>query len=77
MDFLMDWRTIDCLRNGLPLDMDCYDAAAWSSIGPLSEKSLSKRSSSVDIPDFTSGDWKTNKPVDITLSQGANTNVIG
>jgi predicted dehydrogenase len=77
MDFLMDWRTIDCLRNGLPLDMDCYDAAAWSSIGPLSEKSLSKRSSSVDIPDFTAGDWKTNKPVDITLSQGANTNVIG
>jgi hypothetical protein len=77
MDFLMDWRTIDCLRNGLPLDMDCYDAAAWSSVGPLSEKSLTKRSSSVDIPDFTSGDWKTNKPVDITLSQGANTNVIG
>lgn len=77
MDFLMDWRTIDCLRNGLPLDMDCYDAAAWSSVGPLSEKSLAKRSSSVDIPDFTAGDWKTNKPVDITLSQGANTNVIG
>src|SRR5690606_38182936 len=27
MDFLMDWRTIDCLRNGLPLDQDVYDAA--------------------------------------------------
>ena len=22
MDFLMDWRLIDCLRNGLPVDMD-------------------------------------------------------
>jgi hypothetical protein len=26
MDFLMDWRTINCLRNGLPLDEDVYDA---------------------------------------------------
>lgn len=75
MDFLMDWRTIDCLRNGLPVDMDVYDAAAWSVIAPLSEKSVAKKSSSVDIPDFTSGSWKTNKPVDISLSQGANTKV--
>ena len=28
MDFIMDWRLIDCLRNGLPLDQDVYDAAA-------------------------------------------------
>ena len=75
MDFLMDWRTIDCLRNGLPVDMDVYDAAAWSAIAPLSEKSVAKRSSSVDIPDFTSNSWKTNKPVDISLSKGANTTV--
>lgn len=75
MDFLMDWRTIDCLRNGLPVDMDVYDAAAWSVIAPLSEKSLAKRSSSVDIPDFTSNSWKTNKPVDITLNQGGTTKV--
>lgn len=75
MDFLMDWRTIDCLRNGLPVDMDVYDAAAWSAIAPLSEKSLAKRSSSIDIPDFTSNSWKTNKPVDISLSQGGNTKV--
>lgn len=77
MDFLMDWHTIDCLRNGLPLDMDVYDAAAWSSIGPLSEKSVAKRASSVDVPDFTSNNWKTNKPVDISLTQGGNTKVIG
>ena len=30
MDFIMDWRLIDCLRNGLPLDQDVYDGALWS-----------------------------------------------
>lgn len=77
MDFLMDWRTIDCLRNGLPLDMDVYDAATWSSIGPLSEKSVAKRGSSVDVPDFTSNEWKTNKPVNVTTLTGGTTKVIG
>ncbi|MBP5760147.1 MAG: Gfo/Idh/MocA family oxidoreductase, partial [Verrucomicrobia bacterium] len=39
MDFLMTWRLIDYLRNGLPLDIDVYDSVSWSSITPLSEKS--------------------------------------
>jgi len=75
MDFLMDWRTIDCLRNGLPVDMNVYDAALWSAISPLSEKSVANRSASVDIPDFTNGAWKTNKPVDISLAEGGSTKV--
>jgi hypothetical protein len=75
MDFIMDWRLIDCLRNGLPLDQDVYDAAAWSSIIPLSERSVAKKSRTVDIPDFTRGAWKTNKPVDLTLNGGATTTV--
>lgn len=75
MDFIMDWRLIDCLRNGLPLDQDVYDAATWSCILPLSQKSLSKRSSSVDVPDFTRGNWKSNKPVSLTLEGGGNTGV--
>jgi hypothetical protein len=75
MDFLMDWRTIDCLRNGLPLDQDVYDAALWSAVSPLSEQSVAGRSTSVDVPDFTAGSWKTNKPVDILLEKGANTRV--
>ena len=75
MDFIMDWRLIDCLRNGLPLDQDVYDAAAWSSIIPLSGRSVDKRSKTVDIPDFTRGGWQTNKPVDLTLNGGANTTV--
>lgn len=75
MDFLMDWRLIDCLRNGLPLDQDVYDAASWSAIGPLSEKSVANRSNSIDIPDFTAGAWKTNVPVDISMKKGGNTQI--
>lgn len=75
MDFIMDWRLIDCLRNGLPLDMDVYDAATWSSIIPLSKLSVSNKSKTVDVPDFTRGAWKTNKPHDLTLDGGGNTGV--
>ena len=73
MDFLMDWRLIDCLRNGLALDQDVYDAALWSAVAPLSEKSVANRATSVDVPDFTYGSWKKNKPVDISLQTGGTT----
>lgn len=77
MDTLMDWRMIDCLRNGLPLDMDVYDAALWSSIIPLSEKSVANRSQTVEVPDFTGGAWKSNKPgMDIELTQGGTTKIL-
>jgi hypothetical protein len=75
MDFIMDWRLIDCLRNGLPLDQDVYDAASWSSIMPLSEASVINRSKSIDVPDFTRGGWKMNKPHDMTLNGGGTTGV--
>jgi len=75
MDFIMDWRLIDCLRNGLPLDQDVYDAAAWSCIVPLSDTSAKARSKAVDIPDFTRGAWKTNTPHSLTLEGGGNTAV--
>lgn len=75
MDFLMDWRLIDCLRNGLPLDHDVYDAALWSSILPLSEWSTSHRSAPIDVPDFTGGSWEKNIPVDITLKNGVSTKI--
>jgi predicted dehydrogenase len=75
MDFMMDWRLIDCLRNGLPLDQDVYDAALWSSVAPLSEWSVANRSNSISVPDYTCGSYKSNTPVDITLSKGGNTGV--
>ena len=57
MDFIMDYRLIYCLRNGLPLDQDVYDAAEWSCIGELSATSIENGSMPVEFPDFTRGDW--------------------
>ncbi len=65
MDWVMLWRAIYCLRNGLPLDQSVYDAAAWSVISPLSEWSVAHRGQSVDVPDFTRGKWKTTEPLGI------------
>ena len=72
IDFMMDLRWAYCLQNGLPLDMDVYDLASWSTINELSERSVLNRSSSVDIPDFTRGGWKTARPlgiVDVDLTK--------
>ena len=63
MDFLMLWRMVYCLRNGEALDQDVYDAAAWSAIIPLSADSVTDRSNSKDVPDFTRGAWKSAKPL--------------
>lgn len=57
MDFIMDYRLIYCLRNGLPLDEDVYDAAEWSCIGELSAASIENHGMPVKMPDFTRGDW--------------------
>ncbi|GGF20098.1 Gfo/Idh/MocA family protein [Echinicola rosea] len=75
MDFMMTWRLVDCLRNGLPLDQDVYDAALWSAFSPLSEWSVANKATSIDVPDFTGGSWKTNTPVSITLEGGGDTGV--
>ena len=72
MDFVMDLRWAFCLQNGLPLDTNVYDLAAWSSIVELSERSVNGRSAPVEVPDFTRGAWKTAKPfeiVDIDLAK--------
>lgn len=76
MDFLLAWRMIDCLRNGLPLDQDVYDGALWSAIAPLSEWSVANRSQSIDVPDFTGGSWKTNKVHGINLETGGTTKIL-
>lgn len=65
MDYVMLWRVVHCLRSGLPLDQNVYDAAAWSAIVELSESSARNRSRPVDFPDFTRGAWKDAKPVQL------------
>lgn len=58
MDFIMDYRLVYCLQNGLPLDMDVYDLAEWCSLIPLTELSLDNGSAPVEVPDFTRGAWQ-------------------
>jgi len=65
MDYIEDYRLIQCLREGVPTDMDVYDAAAWSVISELTEKSVANRSRPMDVPDFTRGRWKTRPPLGI------------
>lgn len=57
MDYIMDYRLVYCLRNGLPLDMDVYDMAEWCCLGELTRISMEKGSVPVEIPDFTRGAW--------------------
>ena len=39
MDYIEDYRLIKCLREGLPTDMNVYDAASLSAVVHLSERS--------------------------------------
>ena len=57
MDFIMDYRLIYCLHNGLPLDMDVYDLAEWCCLGELSRISIAHGNAPVAVPDFTRGEW--------------------
>ena len=52
MDFIMNYRLAQLIREGLPPDSDVYDAADWSAPGPLSQQSTARRSAPVDFPDF-------------------------
>ena len=57
MDFIMDYRLVYCLHNGLPLDMDVYDLAEWCCVSDLSRLSLENGNRPVEVPDFTRGEW--------------------
>lgn len=77
IDTLMTWRLVDCLRNGIPLDMSVYDGVLWSAIAPLSEWSVAHNGMPIKVPDFTAGAWQTNEPLmDIELEHGGNTQII-
>ena len=69
MDFIMDYRLVYCLRNGLPLDMDVYDLAEWCCIAPLSALSLENGNMPVEVPDFTRGAWDQLKGFEYALAE--------
>ncbi len=63
IDFFVLRGFIESIKNYTAPPIDVYDAAAWSAISPLSELSIARGSSPVEIPDFTRGKWRTNKPI--------------
>jgi len=65
MDYVMNWRHLDCIRCGQTPDSVVYDAAAWSCIIEISSRSVATGSQPVVIPDFTRGLWKNMKPLGI------------
>jgi hypothetical protein len=65
MDWLESFRLIECLKKGEPTDMDVYDAAAWSCLVELSERSVVQGGKPQRIPDFTRGKWRARPPLPI------------
>jgi len=68
MDYLVLYRLIRAFQTGTPPDMDVYDAASWSVVTALSERSVANRSRSIDFPDFTRGKWETRSPLEIVTA---------
>lgn len=62
MDFVMMYRLIRCLNQGVSLDLNIYDGALWSLVGALSESSVAAGSQRFSIPDLTAGRWKQAAP---------------
>jgi len=65
MDFIEDYRLVKCLHEGLPTDMNVYDAAAISAVGPLSEWSVAHGGQPAAFPDFTRGRWQSWPKLDL------------
>ena len=61
MDFFVIHAFIESVKRKVSTPMDVYDAAAWSAITPLSERSIELGNATVEFPDFTSGKWMTRK----------------
>lgn len=68
MDFVMMYRLIHAFNKGWHLDMDVYDAAAWSAVTPLSKQSIDMGNAPIKFPDFTRGEWKESRPLGIRVN---------
>jgi predicted dehydrogenase len=62
MDFFVIHGFIESIKRKTNTPMDVYDAAAWSSITPLSERSIELGNQTIEVPDFTGGQWMYKKP---------------
>jgi hypothetical protein len=61
----MDWFVInafiEAVKRKTNTPQDVYDAVTWSAITPLSETSIRLGGETVEIPDFTQGQWMYRK----------------
>lgn len=65
MDALMNYRVVECIQKGQPLDQNVYEGAFWSAVTPLTRKSVAEDGMPQDFPDFTRGNWRITKPLSI------------
>ncbi len=63
IDFFVARSFIETVRNKALPQLDVYDAAAWSAITSLSERSIAEGGAPQAFPDFTRGQWIKRKPV--------------
>ena len=63
IDFFVIHSFIEAVKRRTATPMDVYDAASWSAITPLSERSIELGNETVEFPDFTGGQWMYRKPV--------------
>jgi len=57
-DYFVIQQFLDAVRSGRPSPITAADAAAWSSIVPLSAASIRAGGAPQEIPDFTEGGWR-------------------
>jgi len=57
MDFFVLNAFVESAKQNIEPPLDVYDAASWSALTPLSEKSIANNGEPQDFPDFTRGKW--------------------
>jgi predicted dehydrogenase len=65
MDFIEDFRLVEALLEGRPVDMDVYDGAMLSAVVELSGRSIERGGEPLPFPDFTRGGWKSARSLEV------------
>ena len=63
-DYFVIEHFYKCLREDRPPGIDVYDAVTWSSLIPLSAKSVRENGATQEVPDYTEGRWKNRRRYD-------------
>lgn len=63
MDFFVLNAFVESAKQNIAPPLDVYDAAAWSALTPLSERSIANGGTPQEFPDFTKGKWIQRAPL--------------